>query len=106
MLSDLGSSTMSEGTYQALADKAISLATEAINEITLAQGRLGTAQERIEQASDSMLIQQDLITEQINGLETVDTTEASVRVTVLQTQVEMAIALIARIEQVSILNYL
>jgi len=106
MMSDLGATKMSEAAYQTLVDKAVSLTTSAIGDITLAQGRLGTAEERVEAASETMKIQQDLMVEQINALESVDAYEASVRVTLLQKQVDTALALMARIQQTSILSYL
>lgn len=106
MMSDLGSTNMSEGAYQALVDKAVSLAGTAINDIVLVQGRMGIAQERTKNATEKMAIQKDLLTQQISALESVDPTEAAVRVTALQNQVDAALALIARIQKLSILNYL
>jgi flagellar hook-associated protein 3 FlgL len=106
MMSDLGSTKMSEAAYQTLVGKAIALTTEGIGDITLVQGRLGTAEERVKSASETMKIQQDLMVEQISALESVDAYEASVRVTLLQKQVDTALALMARIQQTSILSYL
>jgi flagellar hook-associated protein 3 FlgL len=106
MMSDLGAQSMNETAYHALVDKAISLTTSAIGDLTATQGRLGTAQQSITGASATMKIQKDLLTEQVNALEAVNPTEASVRVKSLQTQVEMALSLISRIQQMSILNYM
>ena len=106
MMSDIGAVKMSEAAYQTVVDKAVSLASAAIGDITLVQGRLGTAQERVKAATETMKIQQDLMVDQINALESVDPYEATARVTLLQKQVDTALALMARIQQTSILSYL
>ena len=106
MMSDLGATNMSQGTYQALVDHAVKLASEAIGDLTQVAGNLGNSQQLTSEASDSLNIQKDLLTKQVNALESVDQTEASVRVTSLQNQVEAALALISRIQKLSILDYM
>jgi flagellar hook-associated protein 3 FlgL len=53
-----------------------------------------------------MSIQIDIMTNHVNLLEGVDTYEASTRLAALVTQVETAYALTARIEKLSLLNYM
>ena len=78
----------------------------AINDLAGLGARLGTAQQLTTNATSRLLVQSDLITQQVTAMENVDPEEASVRVTNLETQLEMSLALTARIQKLSILNYL
>jgi flagellar hook-associated protein 3 FlgL len=106
MMSDLGAQNMSQATFQTLIDHAVKLASEAVGDLVQVQGKLGTSQQLTADATDAMQIQKDLLTRQVGGLESIDQTEAAVRVTTLQNQVETALALITRIQKLSILNYM
>lgn len=106
MLSDLGTQNLSEGAFQAVVDEAIVTIGAAIYDLAGVGAKLGTAQEQTTNATSRLKIQADLITQQVTAMEKVDQTEASVRVTSLQNQLEMSLALTARIQQLSILNYL
>jgi flagellar hook-associated protein 3 FlgL len=106
MMSDLGAKNMSQATFQTLVDRAVVLATEAIGDLVEVQGALGTSQELTKNATETLKIQKDLFTGQVTGLEAVDPTESSVRVTALQHQLDVALALISRIQKLSILNYM
>lgn len=106
MLADLGGASMSQATFQAVVDEAVTMANEAVAGITQLRADLGTAQERVAKANDRMSIQIDIMTQHIGALENVDPYEASTRVTTLLTQVETAYAMTARIQRLSLLNYL
>lgn len=106
MLSDLGTQNLNQGALQTVIDTAISTVGEAINDLAGVGARLGTAQELTTNATSRLKVQGDLITGQITAMEKVDATEASVRVTTLNNQLEMSLALTSRIQQLSILNYL
>ncbi len=106
MLSDMGVENMSSGTYAAVVDRAIALAGSAVQDVAIAQAKLGTAQERVTKANAKMEAQTDILTSRINGLEAVDPFDAAVRVTSLMTQIETSYALTARIQNMTILNYL
>ena len=53
-----------------------------------------------------MSAQINIMNTQINNLETVDPYEASTRVTTLLTQLQTSYSLTARVQQLTILNYL
>lgn len=106
MLSDIGATGMSEAAFQVTIDSAWKMVGDAIYDLALVQGKIGTAQERTDGATDKLHIQKDLVTSQINAMEQVDPAEASHRVTALETQIDMALALTARIQKLSIINYL
>jgi flagellar hook-associated protein 3 FlgL len=106
MVADLGVADLNSGAYEAVLDTAIGLAGKAIGELTEVRARLGSAEERIGSANDRMSLQIDIMTNHINLLEGVDPYEASTRVNSLLTQIETAYALTARIQRLSLVNYL
>jgi flagellar hook-associated protein 3 FlgL len=106
MLADLGTDKLNQNAYQAVVDTAVRAVSEAVQGITELQAGLGTAQERVKNANDRMSIQIDIMTNHIGVLEGVDPYEASNRVAGLLTQVETAYAMTARIQRLSLLNYL
>ena len=106
MLTDLGVENMSQETFAAVVDRAITFTGEAIQDVAVVQADLGIAQERITKANAKMEAQNDIITNRINGMESVDPFDAAVRVTSLMTQIETSYALTARIQNMTILNYL
>jgi flagellar hook-associated protein 3 FlgL len=106
MVADLGPEALNDGAYKAVVDTAITSAGKALQEISVLQGNLGTAQQRIAQANDRMSVQIDVIAKQIVAIEGVDPQVAALRVSTLLTQAETAYALTARIEKLSLLNFL
>ena len=106
MVADLGVENLNDGAFTALADTAARLAGEAIQELTVIQSRLGTAAERISASNTKMTAQRNVLNTQIDNLEAVDPFEASTRVTTLMTQLQTSYALTARVQQLTILNYL
>lgn len=106
MVADLGVTTLNDGAFTAVAETATKLASEAIQEITAVQSRLGTSAERVETSSAKLAAQQNIFNTQIVNLEGVDQFEAATRVTTLFTQLQSAYALTARVQQLTILNYL
>ena len=106
MLSDLGTPNLNQAAFQAVIDTALVGIGNAINDLAAVGARLGTAQQQTTDATSRLRVQSDLITQQITAMETVDPEEASVRVTNLETQLDMSLALTARIQKLSILNYL
>jgi len=106
MLADLGTDKLNQNAYQAVVDTAVRAVSEAVQGITELRAGLGTAQERVKNANDRMSIQIDIMTNHIGVLEGVDPYEASNRVAGLLTQVETAYAMTARIQRLSLLNYL
>jgi flagellar hook-associated protein 3 FlgL len=106
MVADLGADRLNEGAFRAVADTATRLVSEGLHELTALQGRAGGAQQRIAQANERISVQIDVISKDIAGLENVDPYEAASRVTTLMTQLETGYALTARIQRLSILNYI
>jgi flagellar hook-associated protein 3 FlgL len=106
MLADLGITNLNQGAFRAVVDTATDIISQAIAGLTGVQAEIGVAQERVSKANDRISIQLDIMKTHIGDLESVDPAEASTRVSTLLTQVETAYAMTARINQLSILNYL
>jgi flagellar hook-associated protein 3 FlgL len=106
MLADLGVENMNRETFNVVSSAAIGVVGEAVQDLAVQQAKLGTAQGRVANANTKMDLQVDILTQQVNDLEGVDPFDAAVRVTSLMTQVEVAFALTARVQQMTILNYL
>jgi flagellar hook-associated protein 3 FlgL len=106
MVADLGIENLNQAAYEVVMDAATRIAGEAVQDLAKEQARLGTAQERIAKANERMAIQIDIMVNHINLLETVDPYEASTRVAALMNQIEAAYAMTARIQRLSLLNYL
>jgi flagellar hook-associated protein 3 FlgL len=106
MLADLGVENMNRETFNVVSSAAIGVVGEAVQDLAVQQAKLGTAQGRVANANTRMDLQVDILTQQVNDLEGVDPFDAAVRVTSLMTQVEVAFALTARVQQMTILNYL
>lgn len=106
MLSDLGTTNLSKDTFQVVVDKAISLISGAIDDLALLGGSVGSIQQRVSSATEKLQIQRDILIEQIVAMERVEPTEVSVRVNTLRNQIETALALTARLQKISLINYL
>lgn len=106
MLTDLGNTSLSKDTFQVVVDKAISLVSGAINDLAVLGGSVGSVQQRVTGATDKLKIQHDILNDQIVKMEQVDPTEASVRVTTLQTQIQTSLALTSQLQKISLINYL
>ena len=106
MISDLGTTGLSQATFQVVVDKAISLVSSGTNNLAILGGSVGSIQQRVSSATDKLTKQRDILDQQIVNLEKVDPTEASVRVNTLQNQIETALALTARLQKISLINYL
>lgn len=106
MVADLGVESLNQGTFQTVVDTAVKMAGEAIQGLAKQQSGLGTVEERVKKANERMSIQIDILSAHIGTLEGVDPYEASTRVSTLMTQIETAYALTARLQKLSLVNYL
>ena len=106
MVADLGTQKMNDGAFDAVIERAINLTSAALSGFATLRTNVGSAQGRIANADDRMGIQINVLTTHITTLEAVDPTEASTRVSTLLNQIETAYAVTARIQKLSILDFL
>ncbi len=79
---------------------------QGVNGITAMQGKLGLSEERVKNANTSLESQQAIITKYLGDLEGVDTVEVASRVKNLLSLVDASYTLTARIQQLSLVNFL
>lgn len=106
MISDFPIDKLDDQTYQVVLDKAIAVVGQAIGDLTGLRAQLGTSQERISSSNDRMDLQMTILNEHVNFLEGVDPYEASANVNALLTQIQTAYALTARLQNLSLVNYI
>ena len=106
MLADLGVQTLNKETYAAIVDSAAGISGQTIQDLAKVQAKLGTSAARVVDANDRMTSQQSIMTNQISNLEEVDPIEAAIRVNLLFTQLQASFALTARVQNLTILNFL
>jgi flagellar hook-associated protein 3 FlgL len=106
MVSDLGLAGLSQGAYGAVIETATGLIGSAIQGVTSKQAQLGYSEQSIADANSRMSIQKDVLERHIGELEGVDPYEASTRISSLLTQIETAYALTARIQRLSLLDFI
>ncbi|MBC7280339.1 flagellar hook-associated family protein [Hoeflea sp.] len=90
----------------ALNAKAIEYAGRAVTGIDNQRSSLGVAENRVTKANVALASQIKIITVHLGEVEGVDAYEASTRMQTLLDQVETSYALTARIQQMSLMNYL
>ncbi|MES0881916.1 flagellar hook-associated family protein [Roseibium sp. SCP14] len=106
LMSDLGNENLDPGTYKVVIDKAIEKLGTGIAGITSEMGKLGNVQEQVKLASDRLKVQTDILNQRVNDLESVNLEETSVRLNTALTQLETTYAVTARMQGLSILNYI
>ncbi|WP_292389304.1 flagellar hook-associated family protein, partial [Mesorhizobium sp.] len=106
MVGTLFAGNISEAGQNTIVSRAQKLVGEAIGGIVQVQSEAGLAQKRVSDASDRMKTQVDLFEKHIIDLEGVDPSEAATRVADLTQHIETSFALTARLQQLSLLNYL
>jgi flagellar hook-associated protein 3 FlgL len=106
MVFDLGLSGLSDETREVLINRAIETFSAALSGLTGMQAKLGTVQEKVEQANERMSLQKDILDEQVAQLEAVDPAEAKVRIDQLMTQIQMSYSLTAQLKSLSLINYI
>ncbi|AZO51154.1 MAG: flagellar hook-associated family protein [Mesorhizobium sp.] len=106
MVANLFSGNISDAAKNTVVSRAQTLVGEAIGGIVQVRSEVGLTQKRVSDASDRMKTQVDLFEKHIIDLEGVDPAEAATRVADLTQHIETSFALTARLQQLSLLNYL
>ncbi|MGO4833987.1 flagellar hook-associated family protein, partial [Rhizobiaceae sp. 2RAB30] len=106
LVADLMQGPFNANAREALVGQARTWVGEAISDINNAQAQLGLIQNRVDSASERIGMQIDIFKINLNDLQGVDPYEASTRVNTLLAQIETSYALTARIQKLSLLNYL
>ncbi len=105
-IGDLFDSKLSVAGRNALIEKMVGVAGEAISSLAALQSQTGIVEQRVDQASERMKMQADLFERMIVETEGVDPYKAASRVQDLLSHIETSYALTARIQQISLLRFL
>lgn len=106
MLSDLGLQNLSQPAYNTVISAASSLISQGVSGLTQMQANVGIMQSEVKSANQAMSIQQNFFQTQIGTLENADQTQTAVQVDSLTTQIETAYQLTAKLQQLSLAQYL
>lgn len=106
LVSSLMGEALGAGARDAIIDRATSLVTDAQTSFATQQSSVGIAQNRVTNATDRVNAQVDLFTRNLDNLQGVDPYEASTRISSLLSQIETSYALTARLQQLSLVNFL
>jgi flagellar hook-associated protein 3 FlgL len=106
LVTQLMTSNVSTEAKATLVSRSLSLVGEALSSIAQTQSHIGIVQQRVSDANTRMDTQIDLFDRHILDLEGVDPYEAANRVNDLVSHIQTSFALTARIQQLSLLNFL
>ncbi|MBO6814766.1 MAG: flagellar hook-associated family protein [Rhizobiaceae bacterium] len=106
MIAEFSDTAITEETMTALATKAFEQMANAVSQLGDEQSRLGVVEERVKTATERMDFQKTILTNQLSGLVDVDPYEAATRLTNLTTSLEASYAVTARIQSLSLLNFI
>jgi flagellar hook-associated protein 3 FlgL len=106
MAFDLGSGALNQGTFEKIVDKAVAVSATAAKDLGIIEGRLGTAQNAISDSTKQLQSRNAIMNKEVVLLEGVDQYEVSTRVNILTTQLEASYSITARINKLSLMNYL
>lgn len=106
LIVDLLGTPLNANAQTALVEKTRTMVGEAISDIQNVQAKVGLVQTRVNNASERLAMQIEIMTTNLGDLQGVDPYEASTRVNNLLAQIETSYALTARIQQLSLLDYL
>ncbi|MCY6382378.1 flagellar hook-associated family protein [Hoeflea prorocentri] len=106
IISELLTTPLTDDTRGVLVERAIGYTSDAISGVNHQKAELGLSEQRIDKANEALNIQINVMSKYVGELESVDPYEASTRLTTLITQMEISYQLTARIQQLSLTNYL
>lgn len=106
LVSQLIDSNVSEDAKKTVVNRALALVGESLSDLGQTRAQTGIVQQRVADANTRMDTQVDLFNKHILDLEGVDPNEAATRVNDLVTHIQTSFALTARIQQLSLLNFL
>lgn len=106
MVADLGIDGLSKPAFEKTMERASQMTREVVDGLNNVRADVGVAQQRVQAAQDKLGLQQDMFERMVGKFENVDPYEAATKVSNLSTQLETAYTLTARLERLSLVNFL
>lgn len=103
---DSGVERLNPQAYEVVASRIAQTSSEGGHNIAASQARVGVVEERLAQANERIAIEQKTLELRIGELEGVDSFEAADRLSLLETRIEASYAVTARLQRLTLLNYL
>ena len=103
---DGGAEHLRSETFEVLATRIANTASEAGHDIAAAQARVGVVEERLAQASERIALEKQTLEGRIGEIEGVDAYEVADRLSLLMTRIEASYSVTARMQQLTLLNYI
>ncbi len=106
LIAELSAIGLNGSAMNQLAESSIGLMGESIGKMADEQARMGVVEERIENANDRMDFQKNILGNLLSGVTEVDSYEAAVRLNQISTSLEASYSATARIQSLSLLNFI
>ncbi len=106
MVSEFGGLGLSADAYSTLMSAAQSVMGSANNGLISASATIGGMQNQVSEADSAINLQQNVLTTQLNNLESVNAYDVATQVSNLSTQLQTAYSLTAQIQKLSLVNFL
>lgn len=106
LLGSVGMEGMTSSARKEVAEAALARLNAGKDGMTALQAQVGTRINRVSLADQALTTQKTLVQAAIDRMEGVDPTEASLRVTTLETQLQASYTVTGRLKNLSLLNYL
>lgn len=103
---DSGTESLSDEAFSALTRNVFGMASKAISEITQSRAAVGLSQNRVTRTGERLEVQTARIEHEFGSLEGIDAAEAITRMNMLSTALQASYASTARLQGMSILDYL
>lgn len=106
MLASLPSDALNENAFKEAVSYAMAQFGEALNGLTIMQADLGSAQTRIKTTNEGFKVREALLKQNLATIEGVDPYEAKVMSDALELQLNLSYSLTARLQRLSLLNFI
>jgi flagellar hook-associated protein 3 FlgL len=103
---DGGAENMSADTRAVLSTRLVETTNSAVYDIVRQQSEIGMGQERLTQANERISIEKQALERRVSGAEEVDPYEVAERLGLMMSRIEASYSVTARLQQLSLMNYL
>jgi len=106
MLNEFGGSALSQSAQQVLVTTAASLVTQGVSSMTTTEAEVGASLGQVTQANAAMSSQMTILQTQVGNLDDVDANSVATQLNTLTTQIETAYQITAKLQELSLAQYL
>lgn len=106
LIAEFSDVSFNSSTLDQLASSAVSKMAESVASLADEQSKIGVVEERVEQANGRMDFQKEILSNQLSGITDVDAYEAALRLNQLSSSLEASYSVTARIQSLSLLNFI